>query len=48
MATTIKPPTKTEVFTDIADAAGVTKKEVGAVFDALSDHIKKNLTSLFD
>ena len=43
MATSTKPPTKTEILTDIADAAGMTKKEVGAVFDALSDHIKKNL-----
>ena len=43
MATANKPPTKTEVLTDIADAAGLTKKEVGAVFDALSDNIKKTL-----
>ena len=43
MATATKPPTKTEILTHIADAAGLTKKEVGAVFDALSDNIKKNL-----
>ena len=43
MATANKPPTKTEILTDIADAAGLTKKEVGAVFDALNDNIKKNL-----
>ena len=43
MATAHKPPTKTEILTDIADAAGLTKKEVGAVFDALSDNIKKSL-----
>ena len=43
MATATKPPTKTEILTDIADAAGLTKKEVGAVLDALGDHIKKNL-----
>ena len=43
MATANKPPTKTEVLTELADASGLTKKEVGAVFDALSDNIKKNL-----
>ncbi len=43
MATATKPPTKTEILTDIADASGLTKKEVGAVLDALSDNIKKNL-----
>lgn len=43
LATTRKPPTKTEILTDIADAAGLTKKEVGEVFDALSENIKKNL-----
>ena len=43
MATATKPPTKTEILADIADASGLTKKDVGAVFDALSDHIKQNL-----
>ncbi len=38
-----KPPTKTEVFSNIADATGLTKKEVSAVFDALTDQIQKSL-----
>ena len=43
LTTATKPPTKTEILTEIADAAGLTKKEVAAVFDALNDNIKKNL-----
>jgi nucleoid DNA-binding protein len=41
---TTKPPTKTEVFTAIADATGVSKRDVSAVFDALNDQIKKALS----
>ena len=40
-----KAPTKTEVLNAIADATGLTKKQVGEVFDALADEIKKNLSS---
>ena len=36
-----KPPTKTEVYASIADATGLTKKDVAAVFDALSAEIGK-------
>jgi len=40
-----KPPTKTEILTNIADATDLTKKQVAAVFDALAAEIKKNLGS---
>ncbi len=40
-----KPPTKTEIFANIADATGLTKKQVGEVFDALSEQIEKALGS---
>jgi nucleoid DNA-binding protein len=39
-----KPPTKTEVFSSIAETTGVSKRDVSAVFDALNDQIKKALT----
>ena len=39
-----KPPTKTEVFTSIAETTGVSKRDVSAVFDALNDQIKKALS----
>jgi nucleoid DNA-binding protein len=38
-----KPPTKSEIFAQIADDTGLTKKDVAAVFDSLSAQIKKNL-----
>ena len=41
---TTKPPTKTEVFTSIAETTGLTKRDVSAVFDALNDQIKKALS----
>jgi nucleoid DNA-binding protein len=41
---TSKPPTKTEVFSNIADATGLSKRDVAAVFDALNDQIKKALS----
>jgi len=40
-----KPPTKTEIVTNIAEATNLTKKEVSAVLDALSGEIKKSLSS---
>jgi nucleoid DNA-binding protein len=40
-----KPPTKTEILTNIANATDLTKKEVAAVMDALAAEIKKNLGS---
>jgi nucleoid DNA-binding protein len=38
-----KPPTKSEIYSTIADDTGLTKKDVAAVFDSLSAQIKKNL-----
>ena len=38
-----KPPTKTEILTNIADATDLTKKDVAAVLDALAAQIKKSL-----
>ncbi len=40
---TKKPPTKSEIYTTIADDTGLTKKDVAAVFESLSGQIKKNL-----
>lgn len=41
--TTAKAPTKTEIFNSIADATGLSKKDVAAVFDALTVEVKKSL-----
>lgn len=41
--TTAKAPTKTEIFNSIADATGLSKKDVAAVFDALTAEVKKSL-----
>jgi len=41
--TAAKPPSKTEVFTSIAETTGLSKRDVSAVFDALNDQIKKAL-----
>jgi len=38
-----KPPTKSEIYTNIADDTGLTKKDVAAVFDSLAGQIKKSL-----
>ena len=42
-ATPKKAPTKTEVYSNIANATDLSKKDVGAVFDALSAEIKRSL-----
>ena len=42
--TAAKPPSKTEVFTSIAETTGLSKRDVSAVFDALNDQIKKALS----
>ncbi len=39
-----KPPTKTEVYAQIADETGVSKKDVSAVFDSLQNMIRKSLS----
>jgi len=38
-----KPPTKSEIYTHIADDTGLTKKDVAAVFESMSGQIRKNL-----
>jgi nucleoid DNA-binding protein len=40
-----KPLTKTEIMARIAEATNLSKKDVAAVFDALSAEIKKSLSS---
>jgi nucleoid DNA-binding protein len=40
-----KSPSKSEVMNNIAEETGLTKKQVGAVFEALSSEIKKALSS---
>lgn len=42
-ANTKKPPTKSQIYTQIADDTGLTRKDIAAVFDSLSGQIKKNL-----
>lgn len=44
-ATKAKAPTKSEVFGNIAETTGLNKKEVAAVFDALTEEIRKNLSN---
>ncbi len=39
-----KPPTKTEVYNNIAEKTGLTKRQVSDVFDALNDEIEGALT----
>lgn len=38
-----KALTKTEVYANIAEVTGLTKKQVSEVFDALSDQLEKSL-----
>ncbi len=40
-----KAPTKTEILQNIASAADLSKKQVAAVFDALTDEVRKSLGS---
>jgi nucleoid DNA-binding protein len=40
-----KAPTKTEVMTNIANATGLTKKQVVAVIDAMATEIKRALSA---
>jgi len=42
---TKKAPTKSEVLNNIAEATDLSKKQVSAVFEALTAEIKKNLGS---
>ncbi|MBF5043810.1 DNA-binding protein [Aggregicoccus sp. 17bor-14] len=38
-----KPPTKSELYTSIAEETGLSRKQVGSVFDAFAEELKKNL-----
>jgi nucleoid DNA-binding protein len=38
-----KPMSKTEIVSGIAEATGLTKKQVSSVFEAMTDQIKKSL-----
>ncbi len=40
-----KAPTKTEILQSIANATDLTKKQVAAVLEALTDEVRKNLSS---
>ena len=42
-ATAKKPPTKSEILNNIAEATDLTRKDVAAVFDALSEEIRKSI-----
>jgi nucleoid DNA-binding protein len=43
MANAPKAPTKTEIFTAIAEETQLTRKQVSQVFEALASQISKNL-----
>jgi nucleoid DNA-binding protein len=43
-ASTKKARTKSEIYGELADHAGITRKQVGAVFDGLTGMMKKDLT----
>jgi len=40
-----KPPTKTEILNNLAEATNLTKKEVAAVLDALTGQIEQALSA---
>jgi len=39
----VKPMTKSEIVSGIADSTGLSKKDVGSVFEVMSAQIKKSL-----
>ena len=39
----VKPMTKSEILSGIADATGLTKKDVNSVFEAMASQISKSL-----
>lgn len=43
-AAAAKAPSKTEVLNNISEATGLSKKDIGAVFDALAAEIGKNIS----
>lgn len=44
-ATSAKTRTKSDIFTYLADDAGVSKKQIAAMFDGLNGMIKKDLST---
>jgi nucleoid DNA-binding protein len=42
---TAKPPTKTEVYASIAEATGLSKRDISNVFDSMAEQIKKAVGS---
>ena len=42
-ATAKKPPTKSEIYSNISEATDLTKKQIASVFDSLSAEIKRAL-----
>jgi len=45
MAQAKTPLTKTQIMANIAETTGLTKKQVAEVFDALTEQIRKSLSS---
>ena len=43
-ATAKKPPTKTEIVSNIAEATDLTKKQVNTVFEALGEEIRRTIS----
>ncbi len=43
--TEVKPRTKSQVYSAIAEETGLNKKDVAAVFEAMAGHIKSDLGS---
>lgn len=39
-----KSPTKTEIYNNISESTGLKKKDVAAVFDALTEEIRKSVS----
>ena len=40
-----KPLTKTQLYSNISDKTSLTKRDVGAVMDALNDEIRRSISS---
>ena len=43
--TSVKAPTKSEIFSKLADDTELTRKQIASVFDSLGTVIKKNLST---
>ncbi len=41
--TGVKPPTKSEIMNNMAEATGLSKKEIVAVMESLTNEIEKNI-----